>query len=261
MPAMHPEAELAGWLAGELRGAGRLRVWSLVVTVLGDVAEPRGGWMEAGELRALLALLDVPPGALRTALSRLARDGWVERARAGRGALYRLSADRQAEFRAAAATVYAAAPLPGPADWQLVATDGGEPPGGLGLAPGLWLIPREATPPPGALAAGPVQLPLPAWAASRVAPAEVAARYAAFSDRIEAALRGRLSGLDAERAMRLRLLTVHHWRRLVLRAPAVPPALAPPGWPEARCRRRMARLYRLLCEATCGAVPAGRFAG
>ncbi|WP_272910976.1 PaaX family transcriptional regulator C-terminal domain-containing protein, partial [Falsiroseomonas oryziterrae] len=44
-------------------------------------------------------------------------------------------------------------------------------------------------------------------------------------------------------------LLIHEWRRLVLRAPPLPPALLPPDWPGAAARALTAALYRRLTPA------------
>ena len=61
-----------------LHAEGRPRVWSLVITVFGDSVQPRGGSIATVRLQRLLERVGVTSGTLRTALSRLRRDGWVE---------------------------------------------------------------------------------------------------------------------------------------------------------------------------------------
>ena len=70
---------------------GRPRVISLVVTIFGDAALQRGGEIAMTDLTAITGNIGVSPGALRTAMSRLAAEGWVEREKVGRNTLYRLS--------------------------------------------------------------------------------------------------------------------------------------------------------------------------
>ena len=71
-------------LITSLHAEGRLRVWSLVVTVFGDAVQHRGGRIATLRLQHLLERVGVEAGALRTALSRLTSDGWVVRDREGR---------------------------------------------------------------------------------------------------------------------------------------------------------------------------------
>ena len=74
-------------LIASLHAQGRLRVWSLVITAFGDLVQHRGGEISLARLGRLLGRIGVEQGALRTALSRLARDGWVLSTRRGRASL------------------------------------------------------------------------------------------------------------------------------------------------------------------------------
>jgi phenylacetic acid degradation operon negative regulatory protein len=77
-----------------LHSGGRLRVWSLLVTFFGDAVAPRGGRVALSVLQDAMALLNIEAGAVRTAMSRLAGDGWVEREREGRLSFYELVTER-----------------------------------------------------------------------------------------------------------------------------------------------------------------------
>ena len=78
-------------LIDQLHKDGRLRVWSLVITIFGDAIQPRGGRVSTARLQEILERMRIEPGALRTALSRLAKEGWVIREREG-GAVFTASA-------------------------------------------------------------------------------------------------------------------------------------------------------------------------
>src|SRR6266567_2432749 len=68
-----------------------VRAWSLIVTLYGDAVVPRGGSLWLGSLVDIMALLRIDAGHVRTAMSRLTSDGWLERERVGRNSYYRLS--------------------------------------------------------------------------------------------------------------------------------------------------------------------------
>lgn len=71
------------------RSAGSAR--SLLVTVWGDTVRPRCDEIGAVTLIALMAPLGLTPRAVRAALSRMTRRGWLSRRRAGRRAFYSLT--------------------------------------------------------------------------------------------------------------------------------------------------------------------------
>lgn len=244
-----------------LHAQGRPRVWSLVVTILGDVGYPRGGWMSMTDLQKIVTDLGLEPGALRTAMSRLSGDGWVERRKKGRNSWYRLGKGHEAEFLSASAAVYAKTGATHDGPWTLSV----QPPGtntdaeGWCLRPGVFLTPTCAQMPSGqkdlSLTAVGEITTLPAWAREIIAPPDHAARLSAFLSRLSGITPDRSARLAPDQAMALRVLMIHDWRRLVLRHPSVPASLAPDEWPEAACRTRVSSLYPVLfglCEnSTC----------
>ena len=82
-----------------------LRVWSLIVTIFGDVVMRQGrdrapGPIWIGPLLLLLERLGVDSGLARTSLSRLVANGVLERDKAGRNTFYRLTPASAAGIRA-----------------------------------------------------------------------------------------------------------------------------------------------------------------
>src|SRR3978361_478726 len=67
------------------------RTGSIVITVFGDAIVPRGGSGWLGTLLEFFKTLDIDSGVVRTAMSRLAADGWLERNKVGRNSFYRLT--------------------------------------------------------------------------------------------------------------------------------------------------------------------------
>lgn len=232
-----------------LHAEGRLRVWSLVITVFGDLVQPRGGAISTTRLGRIMSRIGVEPGALRTALSRLGQDGWVTSTRKGRSSIYRLSAEGLAQTVPATSRIYAP-PRSGPVDqWCLTLhlDDKG--------APRVALCPAEEA--PGAADAD-VQITGSLGALS--------ARYraAGLAPGHRAALAALAADLDSLGAVPdtadpltfavARMLLIHRWRRLVLRHGDLPAALMPADTPLAAPRHAVAKAYGLLsagAEAWC----------
>lgn len=74
--------------------------------LFGDMVLPRGGSIGLPTLLSLFHAMDVGSGTVRTALSRLSADGWVERTRIGRNAYYCLSSRGTALSRDAEPRIY-----------------------------------------------------------------------------------------------------------------------------------------------------------
>ena len=238
-------------LIEQLHAEGRLRVWSLVVTIFGDAVAPRGGSIAMTDLSELLERLGAEPGAIRTAMSRLARDGWVERDRVGRKSYYRLAEPRAVETEAAAARIYAAAPPDWDGSWTIAVTEtalsGDEAPGLRKVAPHVWLAPGRADAPEGAFVIHGTG-EAPEWARAQLSPAPLAERYAGFAATYGALELGALA--DPLDAMAARTLMIHDWRRILFRDAPLPRALRPRDWPGAAARETAARVYRALGPAS-----------
>src|SRR5690348_13934896 len=82
------------------------RTGSIVITVFGDAIVPRGGSVWLGTLLGFFAALDIDSGVVRTAMSRLAADGWLEREKVGRNSFYRLAEKGRETFDTATRHIY-----------------------------------------------------------------------------------------------------------------------------------------------------------
>ena len=60
------------------------RTGSIVITVFGDAIVPRGGSVWLGTLLQFFEALAIDGSVVRTAMSRLATDGWLKREKVGR---------------------------------------------------------------------------------------------------------------------------------------------------------------------------------
>ena len=102
----HPLARIIDQLKREPSRTG-----SIVITVFGDAIVPRGGSVWLGTLLEFFETLDIDSGVVRTAMSRLAADGWLERDKVGRNSFYRLAKKGRQTFDAATKHIYDSATL------------------------------------------------------------------------------------------------------------------------------------------------------
>ena len=247
-------------IAAQLGQPVRLKTWSLIVTIFGDAVLPHGGEINASALNDITSAMGVNAGAVRTALSRLAADGIIERQRDGRNSAYRLSPDREQEFLAASDRIYASAePVAKTGDqsktYLLVAALGGDAPlhGAIRLSREWWLMDgnaRDDLLPDCAIFEGEFSR-LPDWLTERVASPELAdamrqvqAIFGPISSKLQSD-----TGLDPIKALATRCLLIHAWRRIALRLRPLPDGFAPPDWPEDKCRHLVAALYKQLQTA------------
>ncbi|WP_029005784.1 phenylacetic acid degradation operon negative regulatory protein PaaX [Azorhizobium doebereinerae] len=236
------------------------RTWSIIITVYGDAIVPRGGTVWLGTLLAFFKALDISEGVVRTAMSRLASDGWLERHKVGRNSFYRLAEKGRETFREAAEHIYAPRTPRWNGRFDLLLLDAGadrdaargalEAAGFGAPAPGVWIAPSGAPLPAAAEGAlrleaggdGATSRALAARSWPLDATAEAYARFLAAFEPLRAALAtgGSLSDVDA---MVARVLLIHEYRRIVLRDPILPAQVLPPDWPGAAARALCADVY------------------
>ncbi|MEZ5872361.1 MAG: PaaX family transcriptional regulator C-terminal domain-containing protein [Nitratireductor sp.] len=256
------------WLA-RLHQSGRLRVWSVVVTIFGDTIIQRGGIVSAATLQELATRLGIEPGALRTAISRLVRDGWITRLKSGRTNSYQLTSNAARVGFEAARVIYAATPQAPTRGYQLALlpqpeTRPGEDDSALftnagfvQISPGAWLGPASGhltevpTDTANILMANVAAGNLPSWVIARITPPETAAALAELLHQAENLIQAfREGGADPLDATAARVVLIHEWRRIALRQAQAGSAILGPDWPGESCRSGVSALYHLLLAAS-----------
>jgi phenylacetic acid degradation operon negative regulatory protein len=110
----------AAELVARFRRQRPLRGGSLIVTIFGDSILPRGGTIALGSLIALAAPFGLNERLVRTATTRLAKDGWLEGRRAGKLSEYRLSPDGRGRFAEATRRIYSETDAAWSGRWTVV---------------------------------------------------------------------------------------------------------------------------------------------
>jgi phenylacetic acid degradation operon negative regulatory protein len=222
----------------------------------GDHLRARGGQAQVAALVRLLAALGIAAPAVRTAISRMVRQGWLEPVRLAAGPGYRLTAKGTSRLDEAAARVYRTRSEPWDGHWHVLVIT---PPDGRTarerMAGGLrflgygeldattWLAPRPAGESGAAVDAlladvdatatafrathlgDPASLVRRAWDL-----AALGQRYAAFVADY-APRTARVTGVSSdEEAFAVRSDLVHTWRNFLFDDPALPEELLPADW-------------------------------
>ena len=231
---------------------------SALFDLYGDHLRSRGGRAPVAALVRLLAPLDIAAPAVRTAISRMVRQGWLLPVRLAGGPGYQLSVRAVHRLDEAAARIYRTGRPSWDGRFDLVVMT---PPEkrteraritqtlsylGYGrLDPATWVAPRAAdevdsllkeagisferfTATHAAGTSGAAALVRRAWDLAALADA-----YGRFVDDQGPAMAAvtRHSGDETAYAARFRL--VHDWRGFLFRDPQLPPALLPAPWPGA----------------------------
>lgn len=255
MPASGHWPALTRLLATHSAGPPRTR--SLILTIYGDALTPRGGEAALPALLTLMRRIGLTDGVVRTALSRLTAEGWLDRTRTGRTSFYRLAPRGIHEFTAATPRIYG--PLSRPWNGQLrvvftdTATDRAflEQSGYALVAPGVLIAPEYAEAPADALCLSATGEPgAVQFLAKRAWPlAALAHSYLRLLEMFKplAAEAGALPPLEA---LVTRVLLIHEYRRIALRDPHLPATLLLDDWPGFTARRLCTRLYTALVPAS-----------
>ena len=234
-----------------LTDLGSAKVWSLIVTVMGDMAADPGAAISGACLAEILAPVGVRPEALRVALHRLRKDGWITSDKQGRSSYHSLTKSGLEQTRAAAPRIYARQPqYDGP--WHLFWANpeqAGDPPlGTIKLGRGVYLGQGAKPAAEGYLCISGAQPKVPDWLRVQLGPGALVEAYNDLATALKTVAKtlGADAGLTPPQTACLRMLIVHYWRRTLLRHPALPVDFFPANWQETTCRQQVTALLDLL---------------
>ena len=256
-PVSNEQTALAGEsLVRAILNENQPRAASFIVTIYGDVVEPRGGVIWIGNLIETCAGVGISQTLVRTAVSRLMLAGQLAGEREGRRSFYRLTQPARTEFAAAARVLFGP---PESSSWHFVQLMGPSADQGMQMLEGsgharlgprlaVGVRPLPSLPTPAIVFRAEIAGgggDLRAFAAEHwdLAPHARAymtflRRFAPLAEFIE--MGGRMAAVDCLTA---RLLLVHQFRSVALRDPRLPPDALPADWPADAARHLFARLY------------------
>jgi phenylacetic acid degradation operon negative regulatory protein len=251
-----PHALLTPFL-DRLHDGGRLRVWSIVISIFGEMVLHRGVPLSMQELLAFTDHLGIEGGALRTAMSRLAKEGWVKRIKQGRNSFYSLSSTGEKASGAASARIYEPNFVAPDAQWYLAISQNplANPDAPLTLLRQIRILSsaqRKALADPDALILHGEPEQLPDWVKTALIPESLTQEYTALAALLVPLQNAQadIAAMDPLDAATLRVLLIHFWRRLILRHPLLPVGLIEPGWPGAQCHAALSALYPAVVSAS-----------
>ena len=226
----------------------------LIVTIYGDVVEPRGGSLWTGDLIRLCGEFCISESLVRTAVSRLVARRQLTSEREGRRSFHSLTPEARSEFQGAAARFFETPPQS--TGWAVAIPANSEERDQL-LADGYAGLGSSAL-------IGPARLPTgfsgvvirgnleggegykPAFLADLFDLRNLSEAYAEFTHRFEGL--AKMEAKDGDTALQLRLALIHAFREIRSRDPSLPLADLPSWWQGQRAKVLFARLYRKLSE-------------
>ncbi|WP_170474059.1 PaaX family transcriptional regulator C-terminal domain-containing protein [Ruegeria arenilitoris] len=246
----------------ELTDPQNQRVWSIIVSLFGDLAQEPGSQISGGALTRIIEPIGVKPEAIRVALHRLRKDGWIKSDRIGRVSRHFLTDFGRTQSIAVSPRIYAQNPKP-ISHWHLLIAEEGS---GTPLLEDMMLS-HEYTPISRTVALGPGPVPertdgllafevtarsVPEWVQQSLCSTDLRSSCRELMVSAQRTARARPAAWrpTPTESATLRLLLVHRWRRVVLRQPDLPPEFFPPDWAGAECRRAVFQLLEGLPRPT-----------
>ncbi len=206
--SLHPET-------GRLLELETLKTWSLIVTLFGDL---EGRELTGSQIRNLLGHVRIRPEAIRTALYRLKSDGWIDSEKQGREALYKLSEQGHRKSHQAISTIYEKT-LKFPDGWQFsFQKDKPDTSDAIAISKDLYVIPvRSGERNIKGLTFDLANSHIPDWFAEQLMPENLVKNANVLIDVVSNYKTDTIAGSTGKDALVLRLLVLHHWRKLALR--------------------------------------------
>lgn len=230
-------------------------VWSILVTIFGDLARQPGDRISGALMTRLTEPMGIKPEAMRVALHRLRNDGWITSERQGRTSRYGLTPHGLTESDAASPRIYAetgpdrAEPWhlllgePGPAAQRSAADKHWRARGYVSVAPAAYLG-RGKAPKGGiegffVMEGEPAQVP--DWLCQKIGTKDLDEAYRALETALDAALPllRKAHHISPIEAAILRVVIVHNWRRALLAHPDLPEPFFPDDWRGFSCRSKV----------------------
>ncbi len=229
-------------LIRDLVNLAPIKTWSLIVTLFGDLD---GTFLTGKQMRAALEPLGIKPEAIRVALHRLKKDGWIVSEKSGREVAYQLSKRGREDTRSVYEDVYSQDGKY-PRGWQVsivresAEVDDSIPTIRVGRH--LAITPRGAMlKPEQSLEIEIPETDIPDWFQQKFLQTETIKLAEQLSECV-VAFEKLEDKCNALQLVLLRLMILHHWRKMALRTVCWAHIGLLPEGELARCHRTVTGL-------------------
>lgn len=202
-----------------LVGLEKIKVWSLIASLFGDLDKSGLQSLSGKQLNSLLGHIGIKPEATRVALHRLKNENWIDTSRVGRETHYRMSKNAALETVAVYDEVYSTL-IKYPDGWhlQLSLENDNQP-----LAPHIPVFRNVSLVPITSENSKPENLVvefnrshIPDWFEEKIVNSKVQL-IARELTKVVSNIDNTMSQYSKLDQTALRLLTLHHWRKMALR--------------------------------------------
>lgn len=238
-------------LINDLYSLDAIKTWSLIVTMFGDLDQSSNASMSGKQINTILGHIGIKPEATRVALHRLKKDGWINTTKVGREVIYTLSQNGKTQTNAAYEDVYRVS-VKFPDGWSLSLYNDKEinfskiEHRGILLSKNVLLEPITNTQKAGNnLLLEFDRCKTPIWFEEQIVPRKIldsTKRFNVLAQQIPSTPKYS-SQLDCNA---MRLLFLHHWRKMALRDGTWAHIWLSNSGPVAECHKQIVRILNLL---------------
>jgi phenylacetic acid degradation operon negative regulatory protein len=214
------------------------------------MAQEPGSKVSGTALKTLSEHLEIKPQAMRVALHRLRKDGWIDSIKSGRRSAYFLTSTSRTESAAASSRIYAQS-APAFQGLSVMITDPKlsietSDPRWILLNDHIWISFVPELQPTKSAFVMHYDGPLPDWVSRSILTHEILHGYQELNLNLEKICSDNWAQLSTFEITALRILIVHNWRRLVLRHINLPDEVFPAECPIGACREKVFELLAKL---------------
>ncbi len=206
-------------LIDELVSVDLIKTWSLIVTLLGDCSRDKKRALSGQQIRVILEHIGIKPEATRVALHRLKKDGWIDTSKSGREVFYILSKEGFAQTSLAYEDVYRET-IKYPEGWSLYLNmqgDAVENSNNIQIFKNVFLTPKtRLQSDTEVMEVGFDKEHIPAWFEEKIIKSETLQ----MANKLQVLARKFMdekAELREQDAFAIRVLFLHHWRKMALR--------------------------------------------
>ena len=197
----------------------KIKVWSLIVSLFGDLEQSGSQVLSGKQLNTILGHIGIKPEATRVALHRLKNDKWIETSKSGRETLYKMSKKAVTETANVYKDVYGTS-IKYHKGWCLQITqenfDKNKIPS-VQIVKNVSLVPViNADTSKQILRANFARSDIPQWVSKKVINSKIQ-KIVTMLLNVTSNLNDMSSNASQLDQIVLRLLILHHWRKLALR--------------------------------------------
>lgn len=199
-----------------LIGLEKIKVWSLIVTLFGDLDSISSQSLSGKQINNLLGFIGIKPEATRVALHRLKNEDWINTSKSGRETIYQMSDKARYETSSVYGDVYGSS-VKYPEGWKLVITPDHEDAENIiaiAVMKNILLMPITSQHHTHKIIQAEFKTKnIPDWFAEKIISPSVLETASKLKTTAEMPLPQTTKLNEAA----LRLLILHHWRKLALR--------------------------------------------